>query len=96
MPNNVEEVEADDSEEVLERAGAIDVAKASGKVCVRIPGKSRRITRFGTCGRRQARSWPSPTSWLTLGSSGSSSKPRLTTGGPSSICWKPAGLSSGS
>ena len=45
MPNNVEEVEADDSEEVLERAGAIDVAKASGKVCVRIPGKSRRITR---------------------------------------------------
>lgn len=45
MANNVEDVEADDSEEVLERAGAIDVAKASGKVCVRIPGKSRRITR---------------------------------------------------
>jgi transposase len=50
MGNDVEEVEADDSEEVLERAGAIDVAKASGKVCVRIPGKSRRITRVWDVG----------------------------------------------
>jgi len=45
MGNNVEEIDADEREEVLERAGAIDVAKATGKVCVRIPGKSRRITR---------------------------------------------------
>jgi transposase len=45
MVNNVEELEVDEHEEVLDRAGAIDVAKASGKVCVRLPGKSRRITR---------------------------------------------------
>jgi transposase len=41
----VEEFDADVGEEVLERAAAIDVAKASGKVCVRVPGKSRRVTR---------------------------------------------------
>jgi transposase len=45
MADNVEEIDGDEGEEVLERAGAIDVAKATGKVCVRIPGKSRRITR---------------------------------------------------
>jgi len=45
MGNNVEELDVDEHEEVLERAGAIDVAKASGKVCVRMPGESRRITR---------------------------------------------------
>ena len=50
MPESVEEIEADELEEVLERVGAIDVAKASGKVCVRIPGKSRRITRVWDVG----------------------------------------------
>lgn len=45
MPRQVEEFDADVGEEVLERAGAIDVAKASGKVCVRLPGKTRRVTR---------------------------------------------------
>ena len=45
MDKNVEEIEAEEREERLERVGAIDVAKASGKVCVRIPGKQRRITR---------------------------------------------------
>lgn len=45
MDNNVEEIDADQGEEVLERVGAIDVAKASGKVCVRIPGQTRRTTR---------------------------------------------------
>ena len=45
MGNNVEEIDAEKGEERLERVGAIDVAKASGKVCVRIPGKQRRITR---------------------------------------------------
>jgi transposase len=45
MADNVEEIDDDDNEELLERAGAIDVAKASGKVCVRIPGAKRRITR---------------------------------------------------
>jgi transposase len=45
MDHDVEEIDAGDDEEVLERVGAIDVAKASGKVCVRLPGKQRRITR---------------------------------------------------
>ena len=45
MANNVEEIDADAHEEILERVGAIDVAKASGKVCVRVPGKQRRITK---------------------------------------------------
>ena len=45
MGNNVEEIDAEEGEERLERVGAIDVAKASGKVCMRIPGKQRRITR---------------------------------------------------
>jgi len=40
MGNNVEEIEADEHEEHLERVGAIDVAKASGKVCVRLPHRS--------------------------------------------------------
>jgi len=51
MEGDMEEVEADvGDEELLERVGAIDVAKASGKVCVRIPGKSRRITRVWDVG----------------------------------------------
>jgi transposase len=45
MGNNVEEIDADEDDEVLERVAAIDVAKASGKVCVRLPGRQRRITR---------------------------------------------------
>ena len=45
MGHDVEEIDADGDEQVLERAGAIDVAKASAKVCVRLPGAKRRITR---------------------------------------------------
>ena len=45
MEHDVEEIDADGDEQVLERAGAIDVAKASAKVCVRLPGAKRRITR---------------------------------------------------
>ena len=45
MTSKVEEIDADEHEQRLERVAAIDVAKASGKVCVRIPGKARRITR---------------------------------------------------
>src|SRR6476620_8358678 len=43
-PAMVEPVEIPDAEHelVIERAAAIDVAKAAGKVCVRLPGKSRR------------------------------------------------------
>src|SRR5664280_2386405 len=45
MGSDVEEVDADEHEEVLERVAAIDVAKATGKVCVRIPGGQRRRTK---------------------------------------------------
>jgi len=51
MEYDIEEVDADAGNEgLLERVGAIDVAKASAKVCVRIPGKSRRITRVWDVG----------------------------------------------
>ena len=48
MGRGAEEVDADDDEAPLERAAAIDVAKASGKVWVRLPhpsGQGRRLTR---------------------------------------------------
>lgn len=45
MGHDVEEIDAEWDEQVLERAGAIDVAKASAKVCVRLPGSKRRVTR---------------------------------------------------
>jgi transposase len=48
-----EPVEIPDAEHelVIERAAAIDVAKAAGKVCVRLPGKP---------GRRFSRVWDVP------------------------------------
>jgi len=45
MGHHVEEIDAEGDEQMLERAGAIDVAKASAKVCVRLPGAKRRITK---------------------------------------------------
>ena len=45
MGRNVEEIDADGDDERLERVAAIDVAKASGKVCVRLPGNKRRVTK---------------------------------------------------
>jgi hypothetical protein len=42
------EVEAEEHEEIVERVAAIDVAKASGEVCTRVPHRSipgRRLTR---------------------------------------------------
>ena len=52
-PAMVEPVEIPDAEHelVIERAAAIDVAKAAGKVCVRLPGMS---------GRRFSRVWDLP------------------------------------
>jgi transposase len=43
-----QQVEVEDHEEIVERVAAIDVAKASGMVCVRVPHQAkagRRITR---------------------------------------------------
>jgi transposase len=46
MERVVQELVVDDDEERLQRVAAIDVAKASGKVCVRLPGSGgRRVTR---------------------------------------------------
>ena len=48
MKAKLEVIPDDEHELVIERVAAIDVAKASGKVCVRRPGKS---------GRRVSRVW---------------------------------------
>jgi transposase len=48
-----EEINADDSGEVVQRVAAIDVAKASGKVCTRVPHPSvagRRVTKVWDVG----------------------------------------------
>jgi transposase len=45
LDHDVEEIDTEEDERVLERAGAIDVAKASAKVCVRLPGAKRRLTK---------------------------------------------------
>jgi transposase len=45
---DVEEIDAEDDEQIVERVAAIDVAKASGKVCTRVPHRSipgRRVTK---------------------------------------------------
>ena len=42
------EIDVDDAEEVVERVAAIDVAKASGMVCTRVPHPTtanRRVTK---------------------------------------------------
>jgi transposase len=45
MERDFQVIEAVEGEKLLQRVGAIDVAKASGKVCVRLPGRQRRITK---------------------------------------------------
>ena len=48
MKHEPEEIPDAEHELVIERVAAVDVAKASGKVCVRVPGKA---------GRRVSRVW---------------------------------------
>jgi transposase len=53
LKDNVQEVDVDEHEEVLERVAAIDVAKASAKVCTRLPHASlarRRVTKVWDVG----------------------------------------------
>ena len=55
-----QEIEDEEHEQVLERVAAIDVAKATGMVCTRVPHPSRpgkRRTRVWEAARRPARSW---------------------------------------
>jgi hypothetical protein len=82
-------VEIPDAEHelVIERVAAIDVAKAAGRVCVRLPGKT---------GRRFSRVWdvPARTGAITelgdhlieSGSRRSPSSPPRTTGGSGITC----------
>lgn len=46
MAGFVEEFDAVDTEQILERVAAIDVAKASGKVCVRVLADKRRVSKI--------------------------------------------------
>src|SRR4029077_3739489 len=48
LKHEPEEIPDAEHELVIERVAAVDVAKASGKVCVRVPGKA---------GRRVSRVW---------------------------------------
>jgi transposase len=50
MGRVVQQLDVDDDEERLQRVAAIDVAKASGKVCVRLPGGKRRVTKVWDVG----------------------------------------------
>ena len=52
MPD-VQEIPDEEHERVLERVCAIDVAKASGKVCMRVPHET-------VAGRRVTRVWDVP------------------------------------
>jgi transposase len=46
-----QEIEDEEHEQLLERVAAVDVAKASGMVCTRVPHQSRP-------GKRRTRVWP--------------------------------------
>jgi transposase len=46
----VEEIEAEEQDQLVERVAAIDVAKASGQVCTRVPHPS-------IAGRRMSKVW---------------------------------------
>ena len=96
MAYDVEEVDADGDERVLERAGAIDVAKASAKVCVRLPGSRRRITRVWDVATTTNAIVALADELAEMESSESSSRPPRTTGGRSSTCSKREGSASGS
>jgi transposase len=50
MAGWIEEVDTADTEQILERVAAVDVAKASAKVCLRLPGKQRRLSRVWDVG----------------------------------------------
>ncbi len=53
MTHHVQEIDAEDHEEIMERVAAVDVAKASGTVCTRVPHPSipsRRLTKVWDVG----------------------------------------------
>jgi hypothetical protein len=88
-----QQVEVDDHEQIVERVAAIDVAKASGMVCIRVPHPAKP-------GRRVTKVWQVPATTNAIielaeqlacqGINASWSSPPPTTGGPGCTCWKPA------
>src|ERR1017187_9103834 len=87
-----QEIEDAEYEQILERVCAIDVARASGKVCTRVPHLSRpgkRRTRVGDVDAT-ANAVLELGGHLAAGGSGRSPwNPRAITGGSGSTCWKP-------
>src|SRR5829696_4109615 len=88
-----ESVEVEETEELVARVAAIDVAKASGMVCTRVPHPAKpgqRTTKVWQvpATTNASSSWPS--SWPAKGSNGSWSSPPPTTGDRSCRYWKPA------
>src|SRR5215218_3082716 len=69
---DIAEVEA--AEEIVAQVAAIDVAKASGMVCTRVPHPAKpgqRATRYGRCRPPSTPSSSWPSSWPAKGSNGS-------------------------
>jgi transposase len=89
-----QQVEVDEREEIVGRVAAIDVAKASGMVCTRVPHATK-------AGKRSTTVWQVPSTTNQVlelaeqlageGSSGSWSNPLLTLGGRSCTCWRRGG-----
>jgi transposase len=89
-----QQVEVDEHEQIVERVAAIDVAKASGMVCVRVPHATK-------AGKRSTRVWQvgSTTNQILelaeqLAGEGIQRvvvESTSDSGGRSSTCWKPAG-----
>ncbi|MET7356348.1 hypothetical protein [Streptomyces mirabilis] len=95
----MEELREDHDDGTVARVAAIDIAKVSGMVCLRVP--------HGTIeGRRVQQVWnvaSTTNAILELGdrlvaraSSGSSWKQRARTGARPSTCWRPAAWTAGS
>jgi hypothetical protein len=86
-----QEIEDEEYEQVVERVAAVDVAKASGMVCTRVPHPSR-------LGRRRTRVWDVDATTNAIielggqlageGSRRSRSSRPATTGARSSTCWR--------
>ena len=66
-----QEIEDEEYEQILQRVAAVDVAKASGMVCLRVPHVPGRTGGGRACGAwmpRRTRSWSWPGTWSRSGS----------------------------
>ena len=88
------EVQVDEHEQIVERVAAMDVAKASGMVCLRVPHEripDRRVTTVWPVGqpRRRWSSWV--ITCVASGWPGSCWNPPRITGARSTTCSRPPG-----